>query len=134
VIHLAAVAGSHEEEVEFCSYCGRLGSGGQRVCPECGMGVQLQTDAGVLQSPGSTFLIVRADGIVSAVSEAAQRLFGNVVGKPVAAVLRSRELPRAVALAATGRPAPVTLGVENMTVTVAPCGLPPAALVLVERV
>jgi hypothetical protein len=134
VIHLAAVAGSHEEEVEFCSHCGRLGDTGQRVCPDCGMGVQLHTDAEVLQSPGSTFLIVRSDGIVSAVSAAAELMFGNVIGRPVATILRHRELPAAVAQAATGVPAPVTLEVERMRLTVAPCGLPPAALVLIERV
>jgi hypothetical protein len=134
VIHLAAVAGSHEEEVEFCTWCGRLDGEGQRVCPDCGLGVMLHTDAGVLRSPGSTFLIARRDGMVSAMSAAAERMFGNVVGRPVATVLRSRELPPAVALAAAGRPAPVTLPIENMKVTVAPCGLPPAALVLIERV
>ena len=134
MIHLAAVAGSHEEEVEFCSHCGRLGDTGQRVCPECGLGVQLYTDAGVLQAPGSTFLIVRGDGIVSAVSAAAELMFGHVIGKPVATILRHRELPGAVARAAAGRPEPVTLQVEKLRLTVAPCGLPPAALVLIERV
>jgi hypothetical protein len=134
MIHLAAVAGSHEEEVEFCSWCGEFDGEGQRVCPKCGLGVLLHTSAEVLRSPGSTFLIVRADGIVSAASEAAERLFGNVVGKPVAAILRSRELPAAVAQAAGGRPAPVTLRIDTMAVTVAPCGLPPAAFVLIERV
>jgi hypothetical protein len=133
-MHLAAVAGSHEEEVEFCSWCGRLDGEGQRVCPDCGLGVQLRTDARVLRSPGSTFLIVRGDGIVSAVSAAAERMFGNVVGHPVATVIRSTELSRAVALAAAGRPAPVTLDLQKVRVTVAPCGLPPAAFVLVERV
>jgi hypothetical protein len=96
--------------------------------------VLLRADARVLRSPGSRFLIVRGDGIVSAVSAAAERLFGNVVGTPVVTILRNKELPVAVAQAAAGRPAPVTLRVENFTVTVAPCGLPPAALVLVERV
>ena len=133
MIHLAAVAGSHEEEIGFCSYCGRLDDEGQRVCSECGLGVRLHTDADVLRSPGSSFLIVRADGIVSAASAAAERLLGQTVGRPVATVLGNRDLPAAVAKAAAGRPAPVRLPVDGMTVTVAPCGLPPAALVLLER-
>jgi len=133
VLHLAAVAGSHEEEVGFCSYCGRLDNEGQRVCSECGLGVQLHTDASVLRSPGSSFLIVRGDGVIGSVSAAAERLLGNVVGRHVGTVLISAELLPAVARAAAGRPAPTSFRVEGMTVTVAPCGLPPAALVLLER-
>ena len=133
MIHLAAVAGSHEEEIGFCSYCGRLDDASQRVCSECGLGVRLHTDADVLRSPGSSFLIVRADGIISAASAAAERLLGSTVGRPVASVIHSQELPPAVALAAAGRPAPVRFRAQGMTVTVAPCGLPPAALVLLER-
>ena len=133
MIHLAAVAGSHEEEVGFCSYCGQFRADDGRVCSECGLGVRLHTDAAVLRSPGASFLIVRGDGIVSAASAAAERLLGHTVGRPVGAVLSSAEVPRAVALAAAGRPAPVSFQAREFTVTVAPCGLPPAALVLLER-
>ena len=134
MIHLAAVAGSHEGEVEFCSYCGRLGVDDQRVCSECGLGVRLHTDAGVLRSPGSSFLIVRADGVISAASAAAEQLLGPTVGRSIVAVLHSRELLPAVASAATGESAPVTIPVRELRVTVAPCAFPPAAFVLLERV
>ena len=133
MLHLAAVAGSHEDEVGFCSYCGRLDNEGQRVCSQCGLGVQLRTEASVLRSPGSSFLIVRGDGVIGSVSEAAERQLGNIVGRHVGTVLISAELLPAVARAAAGRPAPTSFRVEGMTVTVAPCGLPPAALVLLER-
>jgi hypothetical protein len=132
-MHLAAVAGSHDQEVGFCSYCGRLEEDEGRVCSACGLGVRLQTDATVLRTPGALFLVVRADGIVSAASAAAERLLNGPVGKRVSAVLTSPELPPAVALAAAGRPKPVTLESDGMTVRVASCGLPPAALVVLER-
>lgn len=133
MIHLAAVAGSHEEGVGFCSHCGQFQADDRRVCSRCGLGVQLHTDAGVLRSPGASFLIVRGDGIVSAASVAAEELLGPTVGRHVRTVLRSNEVPPAVALAAAEHPEPVTIPVENLTVTVAPCGDPPAALVLLER-
>ena len=133
MIHLAAVAGSHEEEVGFCSHCGQFQADDRRVCSKCGLGVQLRTNAGVLRSPGASFLIVRGDGIISAASIAAERLLGPTVGRHVRAVLSSNELPPAVALAASGHSDPATFQVQEMTVTVAPCGDPPAALVLLER-
>jgi hypothetical protein len=134
VIHLAAVAGSHEEEVGFCSYCGQFQADERRVCSQCGLGVQLHVDADVLRSPGSSFLIVRGDGIISAASVAAESWLGPTVGRHVRTVLRANEISRAVALAAEGRSEPVTFRVQEMTVTVARCGEPPAALVLLERV
>ena len=133
MLHLAAVAGSHDEEIGFCSYCGRLDNEGQRVCSECGLGVQLHTDASVLRAPGSSFLVVRGDGIIGSVSASAEHLLGNVVGRHVGTVLTSAELLPAVVRAAAGRPGPTSFRVDRMTVTVAPCGLPPAALVLLER-
>jgi hypothetical protein len=133
-MHLAAVAGRHDDQaVQFCSYCGRFGDNGKRVCSNCGLGVQLETEADALRSPGSSFLIVRADGIVSAASAAAERMLGNTTGRPACAVLPSSELIQAVALAAAGRPAAVTLSVAGLAVTVAACGPPAAALVVLER-
>jgi hypothetical protein len=149
VTHLAAVAGSHvDDEVGFCSYCGRLESDAQRVCSECGLGVRLHTGADVLRSPGAAFLVVRADGNVSAASAAAERLLsvhGVLVDKPLLALIRSPEsdgeLASAVALAAAGGLASREFDVRVVgalrrravvRATVAPCGLPPAALVLLE--
>ncbi len=109
-MHLVAVAGSHQnDEVEFCSYCGRIGSEGERVCSHCGLGVRLRTGQNVLP-PDAAFLIVPADGRVSAVSEAAERVLGpNVVGQPLAA-----------------------LDLTGMDPVFAPCGDPPATLVVLR--
>jgi hypothetical protein len=107
-LHLVAVAGSHQEdEVEFCSYCGRFDSETERVCSHCGLGVRLRTGKDVLP-PDAAFLIVPADGRVSAASAAAERLLGrHLIGRPLAAIdLR---------------------GIEP---TYAPCGDPPATLVV----
>jgi len=95
--------------------------------------VRLRTDAAVLRSPGATFLIVRGDGIVSAASMSAEQLLGDVVGRHIRAVLNSADLPPAVARAAAGDAEPETIPVAEITVIVASCGLPPAALVLLER-
>ena len=155
--HLAAVAGSHvqereDQEVGFCSYCGAIGGDGPRVCGECGLGVRLETAAGVLRSPGAAFLVVRGDGRVSAASSTAERIFGrdgDLSGEPLGALMVARaddgELARSVSIAAAGGPGTVGLDVElagvtgtprarSARVTVARCGLPPAALVVIERV
>ena len=135
--HLAAVAGSHmEQAVTFCSYCGRLEDDEQRVCTACGLGVRLWTEHEVLRGHGDPFLVVRADGTVSAASEAAERLLrsrGGLVGRPVTALLGSDDLPQAIAMAAGGHPVPAELKVERMAATVVPCGHPPAALVVLAR-
>lgn len=154
MIHLSAVARSHvqgsdEQSVGFCSYCGRLELEGQRVCPDCGLGVQLQTSARVLRSPGAAFLVVRGNGRVSAASAAAERMLsthGELVGKPLMTLVVSREpegaLARAVAAAAAGDSSVADLDVEligtvrhraRAHATIAACGLPPAALVLLQR-
>lgn len=150
--HLAEVAASHlqgsDEAVGFCSYCGRLEIERQRVCSACGLGVRLQTSAGVLGSAGATFLVVRSDGRVSAASAAADRMLamdGNLVGQPLAGLITSREddgaLARAVKLAAAGDPRVADVGVAlvgarrrcaEVRARVTACGLPPAALVLLE--
>lgn len=88
-MHLSTAAGSHTdgEEVEFCSYCGRLDADNERVCSECGLGVRLRTGKDVPVGPDAAFLIVREDGRVSAASVVAERLLGrHVVGKQFAAV------------------------------------------------
>jgi ribosomal protein L37E len=148
-MYLAEVAGNHphgsdREEVGFCSYCGRLGGDDQqRVCSKCGLGVRLRTDWEALRSPGAIFLIVRVDGTISAASATAEREFGPVVDRPLLSVVESSDLPAAAAEAAGGNGGVVTLPVTRadgrrfrggLRATVAPCGDPPAALVVVERV
>ena len=108
-MHLVAVAGSHTEEgVDFCSYCGRFDPDTERVCSHCGLGVRLRTAKEVAIGPDAAFLIVRPDGRVSAASAAAERLLGrHVVGRQLAAV-----------------------DLTGLRSTFAPCGDPPATLVL----
>jgi hypothetical protein len=154
VTHLAAVAGGHQQgsetvEVDFCSYCGKLGDGLRRVCDSCGLGVRLRTDARALDGDAERFLIVRRDGLISAASAAAERDLphrGPLVGRPLLAVLSSLEgdLAGAVALAATGTSGVARMQVEpvdprprvsgSMYARIASCGQPPAALVVVHRV
>ena len=109
-MHLVAVAGSHlDDEVEFCSYCGRIDGAAERVCSHCGLGVRLRTERDVL-TPDAAFLIVPSDGRVSAASAAAERVFGfDVVGKPLAA-----------------------LDLSGMDPIFTPCGDPPATLVVLR--
>jgi hypothetical protein len=116
------------------------------VCAACGLGVRLHTDARALKSSGAPFLIVRADGRISAASATAEREFGSVVDRPLLTVFTSPapegELSRAVALAAAGEGGLATLPVArlgsgrfrgSLRATIAPCGDPAAALVVLER-
>ena len=148
MIHLATMAGSHRQggqvdEIGFCSYCGRVGGDEhERVCRACGLGVRLHTHADAFRSDGTPFLIVRADGTVSAMSVSAEKEFGDLVARQLVSVLEARDLPGAVAAAAEGEGGVVTLSARPLVgrrfpakvrVTVAPCGDPPAALVVIER-
>jgi PAS domain-containing protein len=154
VIHLATVAGGHlhgsEETVVFCSYCGRIGGDdSRRVCPSCGLGITLRTDSRALHSAGAPFLVVLADGRISAVSAAAERELGvgaEIVGGPLLALLASPagegHLSRAVAQAATGGAGIVRLPVArahgrrfrgDLEATIARCGDPAAALLVLAR-
>lgn len=149
---LAAVAGRHQhgsdsDQIGFCSYCGRIGDDLPRVCGDCGLGVRLRTDRRALRSP-SPFLIVRGDGVVSAASAAAERELphhGPLVGAPLLSVLAPREgdLAGTVALAASGNggvaripvaPVATTRRFQGaLQATIASCGEPRAALVVLER-
>jgi PAS domain-containing protein len=146
MLHLAAVAGSHasardvEERVGFCSYCGRFG-GGQRVCPSCGLGVLLETDATALRNPGAAFVIARADGRISAVSQAAEKMLGkqdSLIGRPLLALINGQDLARFVATAGAGHGGPFRLEVTQigggtLRAVVATCTNPRAALVVLTR-
>ena len=151
--HLAAVAGRHQqgsesEQVGFCSYCGQIGDGAQRVCSNCGLGVRLHTDVRAFDSVGGPFLIVRGDGLISAASSAAERELpheGPLVGRPLLSLFASRDgdLAGVVALAASGNEGIVRMPVEaleakrrfrgSFQATIAGCAHPRAALVVIER-
>jgi PAS domain-containing protein len=147
MMHLAAVAGGHasartgDEKVGFCSYCGQLEGGNQRVCPHCGLGVILQTDSSALRYPGSPFVIVRSDGRISAVSEAAERLLGKqeaLIGRPLMSLITGQGLARLVAMAGYGHGGPYELDVERiggvrLHTTITTCGPPRAALLVFGR-
>lgn len=129
---------------EFCSYCGRLGGDAPfRVCATCGLGVYLRTDARALHADGAPFLVVRADGVISAASATAEREFpheGPLVGRPLRTLFTSEDdLEGAVSLAAAGATDVASMSVtprhggRRVRVTIAPCGEPPAALIAVTR-
>jgi hypothetical protein len=147
MMNLAAVAGGHpqaqtgEESVEFCSYCGQFDTTDQRVCPNCGLGIMLETDGVVLGSPGAPFVVVKSDGRISAVSEAAERLMGKqetLIGRPLLSLITGPGLARMIAMAGYGHGGPYELTVERLGggrfhATIGTCGQPRAALVVFGR-
>jgi len=145
--YLAAVAGSHasartgDERVGFCSYCGQFDSVDRRVCPNCGLGVMLETDGSVLSVPGAPFVIVNSAGRISAVSEAAERLLGKqdeLIGRPLLSLITGPGLARMIAMAGYGHGGPYELDVDRLgggrlRATIGTCGRPRAALVVFGR-
>ena len=152
--YLAAVAGPHQQgsedgDVEFCSYCGRVdGDKAARVCGHCGLGVRLRTDARAFHDDSEPFLIVRGDSVISAASATAERELphaGTLIGRSLLALFAcpDGDLAGTVALAASGSAGVATLPVEPlqatrrergpMEATIASCGEPRAALVVVRR-
>lgn len=124
--------------------------GFDRVCGRCGMGVMLSAPLKALPSPGGAFAVVTREGRISAVSEAAEPLIGEergLLGMPIGSALASDEgderLARQVARAAgAGREVaqatvtPVLQAGDNSTrlsVRIASCGPPRAALLVLER-
>jgi PAS domain-containing protein len=149
----APEAPAHGERVRFCSRCGALPEDAeaelprfQRVCGDCGMGVYLSAPAGARRALAVAFLVVTEDLRVSAVSEAAERIFGaeaGIAGTPLTALLAGLEgdepLRRAVRRAALGAQEIVELPVtaapaaaRRSLAVIAPCGPPRAALVGIE--
>jgi PAS domain-containing protein len=99
------------------------------------MGMLLRAPAGVLGGPEDPFLVVSGELRVVAVSTAAEQLFGSeerLLGSSVSSVVSSAagegELTRAIRRAALGSRGVVTLP----EATIAPCGPPRAALVVME--
>jgi hypothetical protein len=119
------------ERTRFCSRCATTTAepepqmyGFDRVCDRCGMGVMLGVATKALPGPGAAFVVVTREGLISAVSEAAEPLVGEeagVLGMPVTTVVTSphgdAQLARTLARAAGG-------GREIATATVTPASKP----------
>jgi hypothetical protein len=143
--------------VKFCSRCGQPAANGPeetgplaraRVCQECGMGLLLSCVYEAVPGVGACFAIVNSDLMLSAVSEAGERVFGlegDAIGTHLLELLSSPlgddSLARTVAQAALRPREPAVLPVRavggqrrigTMAARVSTCGPPRAALVTVE--
>ncbi len=143
----------------FCSRCGEPAMDPpvgdepplfeQRVCGICGMGVLLRCNPDALPGAGSAFLIVTQSLEVSAVSEAAEAIFGpedKLTGTGLMDLLISpigdRKLARIAARAALRVHEAVTVparltgekadAIGTMACRISTCAPPRAALVAVE--
>jgi ribosomal protein S27AE len=141
----------------FCGKCAAPTRDGQapapnaRVCPQCGLGLLLETRSDARPLPSDAFIVVDATLSVQAVSERAEQLLevneAAVVPRPVKYLLEpagaeesdGQEFIRAIIDAATGsdelehvyvRPLN-TFGVR-LRARVGPCGPPRAALIVLE--
>ena len=140
-----------EEPVRFCTHCGAIGEHGRddelarRVCGHCGLGVVLGCARGALAEAGSAFLVVSAEGDVSAASAAAEALLraqpNELDGRPLLGIVSpgaaAYELTRRVTHAACGDRRISTLRVRigngaQVDARVASCGEPRAALVVLS--
>jgi hypothetical protein len=158
-VHSPSAHGSaqSEELTRFCTHCASLFEGPTemadrplrgRVCSRCSLGVVLTCAGDMLDGPGEAFLIVTADLLVSAASEAAEHLFqvpDGTYGRPLLSLMTSphgvNELSRRVIDAANGSLASSTIQVEPaasrlpsgvLDARIGGCGSPPAALVVLE--
>ena len=133
---LARTDASPKLAVHFCTHCGVLSpDASQRVCGACGMGVVLSCAPGVLPRAGAAFLVVKSDLRISAASEAAERMLGDVCGEPLLDVVSGDPvLPRWIGRAAMGSQRIVSvalrIGTRRVNARIAACGDPPAALLV----
>ena len=155
---LGSVRSALTDRIRFCSRCGILREEREvgfnppdmeRVCSDCGMGVMLSTGRDALPGSGLAFLIVTEDLRISAVSEAAERIFGSetgLLGSMLFATMTSplglEELVLRIARAASGDRDVVLIPIElergarpgfrRLEARVASCGPPRGALVAIE--
>ena len=133
---LARTDASPKLSVHFCTHCGALADGApQRVCGACGLGVMLSCAPGVLPRAGAAFLVIKSDLRISAASEAAERMLGEVSGAPLLDVVSGDPtLPRWLGRAAMGSQRVVSValrvGARRVNGRIAACGDPPAALLV----
>jgi PAS domain-containing protein len=141
----------------FCGRCAATAPAGKpppptsRVCRSCGLGLLLETPLDCVPSSRDAFLVLDSALAVQAVSRAAERLLGIgeelAVDRPVGEMLAPAaaedhghgRFAAAVTEAIAGGGAPIdvfvrpanTFGVR-MRARIAPCGPPPAALIVLE--
>jgi hypothetical protein len=145
------------ELTRFCTHCGALFEAATatperplrgRVCSRCGLGMVLTCSRELLEHPGGAFLVVTSDLRISAASEPAEELLDTgqgLFGRPLLSILTSpsgvAELARRVVRAAMGDRGVERLPVESaakrmsdlkLEALIGTCGVPPAALVVVE--
>jgi hypothetical protein len=141
--------------VAFCSHCGERPAQGpeprSRVCESCGFGLLLQSAAAVAPAAGQPFLVLDQSMSICAVSAGAEELLATreteAVNRHVTELIvpadaetdTRHNLAMAVTWAARGeeaahkvvvRPAN-TFGIR-LTVRIAPCGPPQAALLVFD--
>ena len=87
--------------IRFCSRCGeptpkpptqQIHLIRDRVCIKCGMGLMLSSTRDAMPGPAAAFMVFNFELAVSAVSEAAERIFGpeqDLLGKHLSDVLTS---------------------------------------------
>lgn len=155
---LGSVRSAINDRIRFCSRCGVVreerelrftAPDQERVCGDCGMGVMLACGRDAMPTERMAFLVVTEDLRISAVSEAAERLFGperEIVGTMLFTYLNCplglEELALRVARAASGDRDVILLPIElergarpgfrDLEARVANCGPPRGALVAIE--
>ncbi len=158
LIKIGHRAPSVADAIRFCSRCGEPAEeppradspmARTRVCQVCGMGVLLSCARAALPGARAAFLIATVDGRVSAISEAAEVIFGAeqlVLGTRLTALVTSPmgddRLTRLVTRAATRPAQPEVIPVRGLTTNagavgtmaarISTCGRPRAALITVE--
>lgn len=144
--------------IRFCSRCGEPSAKPpkaqihlirDRVCTKCGMGLMLSSTRDAMPGPAAVFMVFTFELVVSAVSEAAERVFGleqDLLGKHLSDVLTSpmgdAQLVAHVARASQRATEPAILPVRGvdgepaaagtLAARISTCGPPRAALVTME--